>query len=137
MGPRRAIIYKMGMENKAGKRQALRDDYGNARTSCEKSDPVTCTDGYKLRADFMQVISTPGLVGVLFAFAPRDLNEKQQQGNHRSLSFTSSGSLSGSREAEASSLPSDGLSIRSARDGQLCLSPGQNYYNILLHSGGK
>lgn len=81
MGPRRAIIYKMGMENKAGKHQALSGDYGNACALGTKSDPVTCTDGYKLRADFVQVICRPGLVSILFTFAPCDLNEKHQQGN--------------------------------------------------------
>lgn len=53
MGPKCAIIYKMGKENKAGKHQALGGDYGNAWTLGEKLDPVTCTDGYKLRADFV------------------------------------------------------------------------------------
>lgn len=51
-------------------------NYGNAWTSGEKSDPVTCTDGYKLGADFVQVMCRPRLARILFALTPCDLNEK-------------------------------------------------------------
>lgn len=67
----------MAMENKAGKRRAPRSNYGNARALYEKSDPTTCTDGYTLRADFVQEICSPGSVSISFAFTPCDLNAKQ------------------------------------------------------------
>lgn len=65
------------MENKAGKCRARRSDYGNAGALYEKSDSVTCSDGYKLRPDFVQEICSPGSISISFAFTPCDLNAKQ------------------------------------------------------------